>query len=393
VDIISGNSPAIYHPSNTGVYPFVKVDDMNLCSIYQSSSRLYSSVDRSLIPEGAIIFAKRGAAIATNKVRIAKCPLVIDSNMMALVAKKSIDSLFLYYSIFKEELWKIADTSTIPQINNKHIKPYKIPLPPLPEQKKIAEILSAWDRAVEQAGMLIDAKQRLKKVLMQQLLPGRMRFPEFGKPVQKKGELPEGWKKVKLGTLFKQVTRKNSAGVSHVLTASGEHGLVDQKDYFNRSVASQSLEGYYHLKRGEFAYNRSAMKGYPYGAIKRLDYYPEGVLSTLYLCFALSLQEQCSDFFMHYFESGHLNRQLRGIVQVGARAHGLLNVTASDFFTLKLPVPAYNEQTRIAAVLSTCDREIELLLRKEIVLREQKKGLMQKLLTGEIRVKVQENNG
>ena len=225
VDIISGNSPAIYHPSNTGVYPFVKVDDMNLCSIYQSSSRLYSSVDRSLIPEGAIIFAKRGAAIATNKVRIAKCPLVIDSNMMALVAKKSIDSLFLYYSIFKEELWKIADTSTIPQINNKHIKPYKIPLPPLPEQKKIAEILSAWDRAIEQVGKLIDAKQRLKRGLMQRLFTGRMRFPEFDHRIhgihgKKKGELPEGWREVQLKDIaaisFSGVDKKSLPGQKRV---------------------------------------------------------------------------------------------------------------------------------------------------------------------------------
>jgi len=351
---------------------------------------------RSILRYDDILINIVGASIGRAcKYHLSDTSANINQAVCLLRPNKKVDSNFIsYYLQHPLAVRRLLSTqvdSARPNLTLSDIRTFCFVAPPLPEQKKIAEILSAWDRAIEQVGRLIDAKQRLKKGLMQQLLTGRMRFPEFNHEIheiheRKKGELPEGWKKVKFGNLFKQVNRKNSAGVSHVLTASGEHGLVDQKDYFNRSVASQSLEGYYHLKRGEFAYNRSAMKGYPYGAIKRLDYYPEGVLSTLYLCFALSSQEQCSDFFMHYFESGHLNRQLRGIVQVGARAHGLLNVTASDFFTLKLPVPAYNEQTRIATLLSTCEREIDLLRRKEIALREQKKGLMQKLLTGEVRV-------
>ncbi len=128
------------------------------------------------------------------------------------------------------------------------------------------------------------------------------------------------------------------------------------------------------------------MKGYPYGAIKRLDKYSDGVLSTLYLCFALYSQKNNSDFFMHYFEAGVLNRQLRGIVQVGARAHGLLNVTAEDFFTLKTPVPSITEQKQIAYVINCCDRKIKLLRKERTAFLNQKKGLMQKLLTGQIRV-------
>lgn len=254
----------------------------------------------------------------------------------------------------------------------------RIPFPPLPEQRRIAEILSTWDRAIEQTEKLIEAKERLKKGLMQRLLTGELRFPEFG-------EAP--WETHRLGKLFKRVTRKNDAGVEHVLTASGEHGLVDQREYFNRSVAGKSLAGYYHLKRGEFAYNRSSMQGYPYGAIKRLDDYPEGVLSTLYTCFGLNSDLHCSDFFMHYFEAGVLNRQLRGVVQVGARAHGLLNVAIGDFFGLKVKVPSLQEQEWIASVLNACDSEISLLRRKLEAIQQQKKGLMQKLLTGKVRVK------
>ncbi len=89
---------------------------------------------------------------------------------------------------------------------------------------------------------------------------------------------------------------------------------------------------------------------------------------------------------MHYFEAGVLNRQLRGIVQVGARAHGLLNVTAEDFFTLKTPVPSITEQKQIASVINCCDRKIKLLRKERTAFLNQKKGLMQKLLTGQIRV-------
>lgn len=215
---------------------------------------------------------------------------------------------------------------------------------------------------------------------MQQLLSGVRGFPSFTKP----------WHEVGLGGIFKRVTRKNSADICHVLTASGQHGLIDQKAYFNRSVSGKSLSGYYHLKQGEFAYNRRAMRGYPYGAIKRLNDYSEGVLSTLYLCFALSAEDQCSDFFMHYFEAGILNRQLRKIAQVGARAHGLLNVTASDFFSLKIQVPSHNEQLKIASFLNTCDHEISLLREQLDAFKDQKCGLMQKLLTGRWRLKPSE---
>lgn len=274
----------------------------------------------------------------------------------------------------------------------KDIVYFPIPLPPLPEQKKIAEILSAWDRTIEQMGKLIDAKQKLKIALMQQLLTGKKRFKEFEHEIheKKKGDLPEGWKQIKLSSIFKPVRRKNSEGCKRVLTASGEHGLIDQRDFFNRSIAGENLQTYYLLKKGEFAYNRSSMNGYPYGAIKRLEDYTEGVLSTLYICFAKKNDDLCPEFYAYYFESGLLNHDLYGIVHVGAIAHGLLNVSVSDFMNINIPYTTMKEQRRIATVLSTCDKEIELLKKKMEKLKQQKKGLMQKLLTGEIRTMISE---
>ena len=186
--------------------------------------------------------------------------------------------------------------------------------------------------------------------------------------------------------IFKVVKRKNTELCTHVLTASGNQGLIDQQTYFNRNVSGSDLSNYYLIRNGEFAYNRSSMIGYPYGAIKRLDTYQKGVLSTLYLCFAIKDLTQSTDFYNYYFESGILNKQLRGIVQVGARAHGLLNVTTHEFMNVKIPIPTIEEQNRISKTLSICDNEIKAMSRYLEYLQSQKKGLMQKLLTGEIRV-------
>jgi type I restriction enzyme S subunit len=191
-----------------------------------------------------------------------------------------------------------------------------------------------------------------------------------------------------LRQVFREIKRRNGDATTQVLTASGQYGMVDQLPFFNRSVAGRSLEDYYLLRKGEFAYNRSLMNGYPFGAIKRLDRYECGALSTLYLCFALDRSDCDSDFLLHFFESGQLNRQLRGIAQMGARAHGLLNVYPSKFFDMGMPIPNLPEQRRIAAVLNSADREIDLLRQQLAALKQQKKGLMHKLLTGEVRVRV-----
>jgi type I restriction enzyme S subunit len=273
-----------------------------------------------------------------------------------------------------------------------------VPLPPIPEQQKIAAILSTWDRAIELTEKLIAAKQHRKAALMQQLLTGRVRFKQFIRSSEHHrtpvGDMPVDWMAHKLGSITAKVKLKNSVGESHVLTASGEHGLVDQREFFNRSVAGADLSGYYLLKRGEFAYNRSAMSGYPFGAIKRLDRYDQGVLSTLYICFGLADDSVCdSNFMAHYFEARLLDRQLGEVTQVGGRAHGLLNITDADFYSMDIVLPGIEEQRRIAPVLNQQQREIEVFQQKLDALRRQKKGLMQQLLTGKVRVKVTESSG
>jgi type I restriction enzyme S subunit len=262
----------------------------------------------------------------------------------------------------------------------KDFKRFRFALPPLSEQRKIVDILGTWDQAIALTERRTEAARQRKEGLMQRLLTGRARFPEFER---------EEWRTVRFHDVFQRVTRKNESENQNVLTMSAQLGLVSQTEYFNKRVASKTLSHYYLLKTGEFAYNKSYSSGYPFGAVKRLDAHKEGVLSTLYICFRLrNAARYDSDFFTHFFEAGQLNKGIYAIAQEGARNHGLLNISISGFFDLTMTVPSYEEQKRIASVLNACDREIELLTQKHDALQRQKKGLMQRLLTGRVRVEV-----
>lgn len=143
-------------------------------------------------------------------------------------------------------------------------------------------------------------------------------------------EFPD-WEDKRLGEIAIRVTRKNEDNITDIpLTISSADGLIDQRKFFNKIVASKNMSGYYLLKKGEFAYNKSYSKGYDFGSIKRLNLYDEGALSTLYICFALNKDEN-SDFYQKYFESLSWYPELQKICAEGARNHGLLNVPTSDF--------------------------------------------------------------
>ncbi|QOX80483.1 restriction endonuclease subunit S [Trichlorobacter lovleyi] len=264
-----------------------------------------------------------------------------------------------------------------PSLNRNFIYPIEIEIPPLPEQTAIASVLSTWDLSIEKTERLIAAKEKWFTSLTQELIHN----------------CTEGLRHVYLRDICEPITRKNSVNELNVLTTSAQHGLISQMDYYKKSVSAEDVRGYYLLKKGEFAYNRSSSNGYPYGAIKRLEDYPQGVLSTLYLCFSLRTDAPCdSDFMAHAFEAGLLNKQLVGVCQEGARSHGLLNITKADFFSLKMALPAINEQRKIAAILTTARQEIDLLKQQADACRRQKRGLMQKLLTGQWRVRSMKEN-
>ena len=212
------------------------------------------------------------------------------------------------------------------------------------------------------------------------------------------GEVPEGYKKTKVGIvpieweetrfkkMFSRVTRKNNENNDNVLTISAQYGLINQRDFFNKDIASDDKSNYFLLENGEFAYNKSYSNGYPFGALKRLDMYDKGIVSPLYICFAATKENKCPDFYVHYFEAGKMNREIQAFAQEGARNHGLLNIAVDDFFNSNIVAPSVVEQEKIAEILTAQDKVIKM---KEKLLTEkqrQKKYLMQQLLTGKKRL-------
>ena len=162
-----------------------------------------------------------------------------------------------------------------------------------------------------------------------------------------------------MGDFTERVKRKNKYNLSKLpLTISAKYGLVDQITFFNKIVASTDMSNYYLLKKGEFAYNKSYSNDYPWGAIKRLDNYEQGVLSALYICFATQDNVE-SDFILQYFESPKWHKSVSEIAVEGARNHGLLNISVQDFFQTYHYVPKEKkEQTKIATLLHLVDERI-----------------------------------
>lgn len=264
-------------------------------------------------------------------------------------------------------------------LNFEQIKSFKIPLPPLPEQKAIAQLLCLWDDAITKMKALINQKEQRKKWLMQNLLPGKKRLKGFS------GE----WEENKLKEVFERVIRRNNVANTNVVTISAQRGFVKQTDFFKKSIASELLDNYFLVDKGEFCYNKSYSNGYPWGATKRLNDFDKAVVTTLYICFGIKNKNKTSgDFFEQFFDANLLDKGLMKIAHEGGRAHGLLNVTPGDFFELKITIPNYKEQIAIAAVLNDAGAEIQLLKTKMNKIKEQKKGLMQVLLTGKKRLKI-----
>lgn len=181
---------------------------------------------------------------------------------------------------------------------------------------------------------------------------------------------------------MKRVTRKNKDEESKIaLTISAQYGLVDQESFFNNKVASSDLSHYYLLLKGDYAYNKSYSSGYPWGAVKRLNLYEKGAVSTLYICFR-PVDTVDSDYIGHYFESKKWHKGVSEIAVEGARNHGLLNVGVKDFFETVHFVPSIDEQKKISALLNLIDERISTQNKIIEDLKKLKSAISVKLLSG-----------
>ena len=361
IEIKSGYSPSTFELMEAGTVPYVKVEDMNNCTKYQHKSREYcEDVDRS-VPAGSIIFPKRGAAIMNNKVRITAIDICMDTNMMAIIPNEKIQSEFLYYTIIHEKLSRIADTSTIPQINNKHINPYKVALPPLPEQKAIADLLSTWDEAIEKTERLVQAKEKRFKCYIQKLITLRC----------------GSWPHIKPKEIFDTVTEKNFPD-EELLSVTQNRGVIPRSMLEGRVMSPDGTTASYKLiKRGDFAISLRSFQG----GIEYSNY--QGIISPAYTVLRPKI-ELNNDFYRLFFKSYIFIEKYLNLAVIGIRDGKQISIP--DFLSIKIPVPPLEEQKEIAEALTICQQEIDLLKQLAEKYKTQKRGLMQKILSGEWRV-------
>ncbi len=174
-------------------------------------------------------------------------------------------------------------------------------------------------------------------------------------------ELPVNWIRMNIGQFAQRVKRKNSnQSCTNVLTISANEGLISQKEYFKKIVASKDTSGYTLLENGEFAYNKSYSDGFPVGAARRLRRYPDGIVSPLYICFCVDQELLNLKYADYLFDSQWFNSAIFSIAKEGARSHGLLNLGINEFFGASLPIPPLSEQKKITEILSGIDQYISL---------------------------------
>ena len=300
-----------------------------------------------------------------------------DSNIVWLNHDERLSNPFLkcFYSVVK---WAGIEGSTIKRLYNDNILNTVICMPSVPEQKRIGLFFENLDNLITLHQRKFEKLTNVKKSMLEKMFPQNgSSYPE----IRFKG-FTDPWEQRKLGELVDRVVRKNINNESTLpLTISAQYGLVDQITYFNNRVASRDVSNYYLVLNGEFAYNKSTSDGYPFGAVKRLDLYEKGVLSTLYIVFAPKKEQQIdSDYLTVFFDTDRWHKGVAERAAEGARNHGLLNISAEDFFDIDLSVPKdIVEQKQIGAFIRQLDDLITLHQRELEKLQNIKKSMLEKM--------------
>lgn len=333
------------------------------------------SVNKALSPSKDAIGIGRKGTI--DRPYILRAPFwTVDTLFYAIPKDESC--LDFVYLLFQTIDWKQKDESTgVPSLSTTTINTTSAFVPEIKEQQKIGQLFATIDNLITQHQREHEKTVSIKKAMLEKM------FPKAGAatPEIRFAGFSGDWQQKKLGNITNRIVRKNqNLETTLPLTISAQHGLVDQITYFNNRVASHDVRNYYLIKKGEFAYNKSYSEGYPFGAVKRLDKYEMGVLSTLYIVFALKQNIVNSDFLVSYYDTGNWHKQVAERAAEGARNHGLLNISADDFFDTELQIPVdQNEQTKIGQFFASLDRLLSLQQRRLAKLKSIKLALLENM--------------
>ena len=326
--------------------------------------------------EGDFILTARVGANAGSLYRHAG-KVKISDNTVFIQASQNIE--FLYQLLIQFDIKKLSFGTGQPLVKASELKSLELMMPSdMKEQMRIGEYLKNLDHLITLHQRKCEEMKTLKKYMLQKM------FPQNGQSVPqiRFSGFTEDWEQRKLGDLVNRVTRKNQDLVSELpLTISAQYGLIDQNEFFDKRVASKDVSGYYLIENGEFAYNKSTSTDAPWGAIKRLDRYENGVLSTLYIIFGIKENNPVdSDFLVSYYSTNLWHKGIHEIAAEGARNHGLLNIAPADFFETKLMIPQdIEEQKKIGKYFEELERLITLHQQKCDELRNIKKFMLQNM--------------
>ncbi|MEC0554803.1 restriction endonuclease subunit S [Bacillus haynesii] len=369
VEIKSGWTPSDFvetQKCNGEIY--IKVDDLNYSTreLLDSKMKVAIHAKYHTIKKGSTIFPKRGAAIMTNKVRILGTDGYMDTNMMAL-EPRNINGEFLYTLIDRTGLFKIADTSTIPQINNKHVEPYKILLPNLYEQKNIGNFFKQLDDTIALHQQELTTLKQTKQGFLQKMFPKEgesvpeVRFPGFT------GE----WEQRKADEIFYSVSDKNHSNLP-VLSATQEKGMVYRDETgLDINYDVKSTKNYKRVLPGQFVIHlRSFQGGFAFSNI-------EGITSPAYTVLDFKNKEMYYSLFWRCVLASDTFIKRLEAVTYGIRDGK--SISFSDFSTLKFRVPSHNEQLKIGKFFKQLDDTIALHQCELDTLKETKKAFLQKM--------------
>lgn len=277
----------------------------------------------------------------------------------------------LKHPLVSKRLKAIAQGTKVFSISFTLIQKLKVLLPPIEEQRKIVEVLETWDKAIQLTRKLIEQKELQKKYLMQQLLTGRTRLKGFtGK-----------WKKVHLENMLYEVDKRTTCNNQYQIMSVTKNGIYSQQEYFDKQIASENNIGYKILRRSNIVFSPMNLWMGSIGFFQK----DIGIVSPAYKIFSINPKIALFDFLRYFMTTPKMlylykiNSEMgASIVRRNLDINGLLS---SDVF-----IPSIKEQYAIAKVISTSDKQVDLLKQKLVKLEEQKKGLMQVLLTGKVRL-------
>ena len=322
----------------------------------------YDFLWRVQLKEPNIVLPNIGANIG-EKYYVSPKDLPKEKNVLGpnaiLLRSKCNDTHFVYFrlstSSYDNEMKKLVGASGQPKFNKTDLKKVRLFIPSLKEQKKISYFLGLLEERIATQNKIIEDLKLLRDAISDAMFC----TPKQSAPRKRIKGFYSDWQKVHLKDICSRVSQKNTNGrCDLVLTIAAKYGLVSQLDFFNKSVASENLEGYYLLQKGDFAYNKSYSSEYTCGAVKRLERYEEGVLSPLYICFRPDPSKVNSDYLSYYFESTKWYREIMDISVEGARNHGLLNISVVDYFNTIHRIPNMDEQKCIANVVKAIMHKI-----------------------------------